>query len=214
MREEKIRVGDIDANCVLSDISSPRRLVLLHGSSFSSAIWDKIGLLNMLDELKVSYVAPDLPGFGHSPRSKMYLKYQGMAAFVQDLSHLLSARSTVLMGASMGGGIAISVAMMSPEYVDGLALIGSVGLDWPGVQDFLSKFDKPLKLVWGSSDGVVPVSVAKNALLHVKGAELEILEGGHPVYLFKPERFNQSMRQWLISSGFWGVNRGEPLGNI
>jgi pimeloyl-ACP methyl ester carboxylesterase len=188
-----------------------RTLILLHGASFSSAIWAKVGTLKRLDDQGVSYVAPDLPGFGETPRSRLYSRYQGMVSFLNDLCATVGIKRVVIAGASMGGGIALSFAKERPQMIDGLFLIGSVGLNWPGIREFLKLLNKPVELVWGMQDTVVPLSTAESITSTVKNAHLTVMQGGHPVYLHDTERFNNLLCEWMNSNGFAG--RSE-IGNI
>jgi 3-oxoadipate enol-lactonase len=64
----------------------------------------------------------DLPGFGHGPPEPEVLDHR---AFVRDE---LPAEPVTLVGTSLGGRIALELALDSPERVAALVLVGS-GLD-------------------------------------------------------------------------------------
>lgn len=71
--------------------------------------------------------APDLPGFGFS--QKPPLRY-GVPLFARTTLRYLDARrlrKAVLVGASMGGRVAIEVAMRHPERVQRLILVDTLG---------------------------------------------------------------------------------------
>lgn len=197
MIERSLRLGDIDVHCITSEHWDELSLILLHGASFSSDIWARTGTLQMLDGTGISYAAPDLPGFGRTQKSRQYARYQGMNSFVADLAEAMGAKRLLLAGASMGGGVALAFAKERPHMIEGLFLIGSVGLNWPGIPDFLRLLGKPVELVWGRRDTVVPVDVARQLASSVPNVALTVLDGEHPVYLQDTERFNASMKAWV-----------------
>ncbi len=70
-------------------------------------------------------VAPDLPGFGETPLDQDPVD---LRAFVLDALDAAGMQSAALVGTSLGGQIALEVAVESPERVSALVLVGS-GLD-------------------------------------------------------------------------------------
>lgn len=101
-------------------------IVLLHGIGLDHAgvAWrEAIGAL--ADEYRV--YAPDLPGHGRSdpPRGACTTPYfrDVLASFLDEID----AREAVLIGLSMGGGVALSHAIRTPA-LRGLVLVDSYGL--------------------------------------------------------------------------------------
>ena len=75
--------------------------------------------------------APDLPGFGRSAKPRVTY---GVPLFERSLTgylEKLEVASPVLVGASMGGRVAIEVALRRPELVRKLVLINALGLGRP-----------------------------------------------------------------------------------
>ena len=70
-------------------------------------------------------VAPDLPGFGETPLDQDPVD---LRAFMLDALDAAGMQSAALVGTSLGGRIALEVAVESPERVSALVLVGS-GLD-------------------------------------------------------------------------------------
>jgi pimeloyl-ACP methyl ester carboxylesterase len=103
-------------------------VVMLHG-------WVASGYsfrhqLESLPALGAHCFAVDLRGFGLSEKPGSRGSYT-LAAYIADLDALLdelSLRRVVLMGHSMGGGIALAYALARPERVRGLILICPTGL--------------------------------------------------------------------------------------
>ncbi len=83
-------------------------------------------------------VAPDLRGFGRSPLP------DGLFAWRDDLIQLLTAlggEPAVLVGCSMGGGIAAEVALVRPDLVAGLVVIAANIPGWDLDSEELEEFD-------------------------------------------------------------------------
>jgi 2-succinyl-6-hydroxy-2,4-cyclohexadiene-1-carboxylate synthase len=101
----------------------PRDVVLLHGFTHTGASWDPV-----VAALGESYraLAPDIRGHGSaSGRVPVTLE-----AVLDDLAALAPARFT-LAGYSMGGRIALHVAVSLPNRIEGIVLIGAS----PGLAD-------------------------------------------------------------------------------
>lgn len=196
-------MADIDVHCIESDCEDERIFILLHGAHFNSEIWTKVNTLKLLEAYRISFIAPDIPGFGLTPKSRIYSETSGLNRFILDLCTHKSARSVVFIGASMGGGIALSFAKENPPMVDGMFLVGTVGLDSPGIPEFLALLNRPVELVWGSEDKVIPVNRAKEMSRKLPNAKLFVIQGAaHPAYLTSPDVFNSHLEQWIVGNGF------------
>lgn len=106
---------------------SGRPVVLVHAGIADSRMWND-QFLPFAERYQV--IRYDQRGFGQSsaPASQF--------AFYDDLFLLLrrlDVAQAVLVGCSLGGAIAIDLALSHPEVVDGLVLVGSGlgGQEWP-----------------------------------------------------------------------------------
>ena len=73
-------------------------------------------------------VAPDLPGFGLSDKPEGFdYTLSGYARFIVSLMDAMGIERAVLVGNSMGGGVAIKTALLFPDRVGRLVLIDSLG---------------------------------------------------------------------------------------
>ena len=95
-------------------------LVLIHGymGSVEEWAWN-------IPALKKKYrvLALDLPGFGLADKPDVEYDYEYFAAFVSDFMENLGIRQAHIMGHSMGGAIAINLALLHPEKVRSLILV-------------------------------------------------------------------------------------------
>src|SRR5215207_1559403 len=95
-------------------------LVLMHGAGGSRLQWP--GALRRLPGVGV--IAIDLPGHGKSPAPSR----DSIPAYAADMVALLDALNlerAVFGGHSMGGGIALWLAIEYPQRVAGLVLVGT-----------------------------------------------------------------------------------------
>jgi pimeloyl-ACP methyl ester carboxylesterase len=78
--------------------------------------------------------APDLPGYGRTdkPRARYSIPY--FARFVHRYMEDRALRSVALVGASLGGRIALEVALERPMLVRKLVLVNTLGLGRPQVR--------------------------------------------------------------------------------
>ena len=101
-------------------------LVLVHGFTGSKENW-----LNLLRALPGDrpVLMPDLPGWGESERrSEADYGYVAQAGRVAALIEAMDLREAVLIGHSMGGGIAALSAARSPQRLQGVVLMSAAGV--------------------------------------------------------------------------------------
>lgn len=78
--------------------------------------------------------APDLPGYGRTdkPRTRYTVPY--FARFVERYMEDRGLRSAAVVGASLGGRVALELALEKPELVRKLVLVNTLGLGRPQVK--------------------------------------------------------------------------------
>jgi pimeloyl-ACP methyl ester carboxylesterase len=78
--------------------------------------------------------APDLPGFGRSekPRARYGVPY--FTRFIDRYMEDRGLRSAAVVGASLGGRIALELTLRHPKRVSKLVLVNALGLGRPNVQ--------------------------------------------------------------------------------
>jgi pimeloyl-ACP methyl ester carboxylesterase len=127
-------------------------LVLIHGLGDRAESWAP--MMERLKKAGFHVYAPDLLGYGRSPRptgSDYSISVQEQ--FVADFIQSLGLQKTDIGGWSMGGGIALKLALDHPEIVDRVVVYDNVGIkfqpaysplelfhpiDGPGVQRLFS----------------------------------------------------------------------------
>ena len=104
-------------------------LVLVHGLGSSAAVEFYYNLEALAAHHRV--IAVDLPGFGQS--DKPALEYT-IDLFVKAVSDLMASEGVgraAVMGVSMGGRVALGLALTDPEQVERLILVDALGVGPP-----------------------------------------------------------------------------------
>ena len=120
----------------------PVRLVLVHGSQVSGAMWSRYPALVGRD---VDLVTPDLPGHG-ARRGEPFT----WSAALDTLDAAVGAPDgtpVVLAGHSLGGYLALAWASRNPHRLDGLGLLGATAVPTgPGALAYraLARFEQRL----------------------------------------------------------------------
>ena len=104
-------------------------LILLHGFTSSTYSWKDV-----FDPLSRTYrvIAVDLKGFGFSGKPDGDYTRRGQALLVVGLLNHLRIEKAWIAGSSMGGEVALNVALANPNRVSGLILIDSGGVEVAG----------------------------------------------------------------------------------
>jgi pimeloyl-ACP methyl ester carboxylesterase len=99
-------------------------LVMVHGVGTTRAVW-RHALPHLSAERQV--VTLDLPGFGDSPPAGPGFPLDEVADLVADEVIDAAAAPVDLLGASLGGAVAVTVARRRPELVRRLILLAPAG---------------------------------------------------------------------------------------
>jgi len=107
-------------------------VVFIHGLGSSGYIEWRYNLEQIAARHRV--FAPDLPGFGRSekPRARYGIAY--FTRFIERYMVERGLRSAAIVGASLGGRIALELALERPSLVRKLVLVNTLGLGRPNIQ--------------------------------------------------------------------------------
>jgi pimeloyl-ACP methyl ester carboxylesterase len=169
LRARVVEAGPIDAPAV----------VLVHGWACTAFSWRR--QVPVLAAAGRRVVACDIKGHGFSDKPPLAAEYSAsaMTSFVMDVMDACDVPRAALVGHSMGGAIAASVALAAPERVDRLVLVAPVG------------FGEVLGLRlgrWLSPDRALPLlprlgKVAMAAPRWTLATSFRLIWGGGPVTL-------------------------------
>ena len=103
---------------------SERKALLVHGAGSSRSTWKDVIPTLARDN---SVYAPDLIGFGDTPRWDFPHTLEYMAEYLVGFMDTVGIEKAVLVGHSLGGRVSLEVALRHPERVGGLVLESSMG---------------------------------------------------------------------------------------
>ncbi len=140
------RMAYMDVKPMLGDTGPAA--ILMHGRNFPSSYWERVA--TALSARGYRVIIPDQVGFGKSTKAEMPYSFAFWAENTAALAAQLKVKSAVVIGHSIGGIMATTLAAAHPELVSRLVLEDPLGLEdyrtlVPEVtDDFL--FDRETKL--------------------------------------------------------------------
>ena len=133
MRDGYLKLGGLTLHHTYGGLGRP--ILFIHGLGSSGYIEWRFNLEQLSKTNRV--FAPDLPGYGKSdkPRAARY----GIPYFARTIDRYLQSRrirDATIVGTSMGGRIALEVALNYPERVSRLVVVNALGLGRPKIQPY------------------------------------------------------------------------------
>ena len=169
-----------------------KSFLLFHGARFNAYTWVETKTVDTIASVGFRAIAVDFPGFGKSESGN----FGSLSDFIKDLMTTMNLQKAYLLGASMGGEAVLAFAVENPAMVEGLVLVGAVGV--ASYESKLKNIDgKPVLLIWGEKDSVSPRRNAELILSHVKTAKFITIGKQHACYLDDPNTFNQQIAKFL-----------------
>lgn len=128
LQADYVQVGGLRIHHTWGGHGAP--VLFIHGLGSAGFLGWRFNLSSIA--LRHRVLAPDLPGFGRSdkPLSAPY----GVPLFTRTLLHYLDTQrvgKVALVGVSMGGRVALELALRSPARVSRLILVNALGLGFP-----------------------------------------------------------------------------------
>jgi pimeloyl-ACP methyl ester carboxylesterase len=129
-RSEYLSVGGVRTHLLRGGRGAP--VLVLH-PEFAANQW-----FPYHDALAARFqiIAPDHPGFGESERPEWLDQMDDLVFHYIDLLDALSLDRVSIVGTSLGGWIAAELAVVHPERVRHLVLVGAAGIKVDGVPRF------------------------------------------------------------------------------
>lgn len=100
-----------------------KSILLLHGLGVYGVSWAY--QVQALSQAGYASLSPDLPGFGMSPAVGHWWSVESAGAEMVRLLDREKIERTVLCGLSMGGAVALHIALTYPDRVNGLVLVNT-----------------------------------------------------------------------------------------
>lgn len=169
-------------------------IIFLHGLSFTMDIWQSIGVTELLIEKRVPFLALDMPyGLRSRCQPRTRSPEVNLAVVSEAVKNIFGSAVPVVVGASIGGHIALKYASRFP--VKGLLLIapGRPFEDNDLVQSY-GKFKFPVRIIWGSHDNLISGEEMRTLADKLPNAKLLVYDGAsHAAYRDQPELFKRDL---------------------
>ena len=169
-------------------------IVFLHGYSYDRTIWQKLGITELLTAKHVPFMALDMP---YGAKNECYPKIHDPGINVE-ITHeatekTFNRRAPIIVGASLGGYIALRYAAKYP--VKGLLLIAPArAFEEDSLTSTYPKFNFPTRIIWGSEDNIISGEEMRTLSDRLPNSKLFTYEGaGHSAYKEQPERFKRDL---------------------
>jgi pyruvate dehydrogenase E2 component (dihydrolipoamide acetyltransferase) len=127
-RETMVAAGDFELAALVAGPVKTRPLLFLHGLGGNYATW-QVALGSLAEQHRV--VALDLPGHGKSSKpeaSDFDYSLASLAKTVAQAVETLKLKQPIVVGHSLGGAVAMQLALDLGDRIGGLVLIDSAGL--------------------------------------------------------------------------------------
>jgi pimeloyl-ACP methyl ester carboxylesterase len=192
MMEQVLKVNNFELRTI-SNKGFGIPIVFLHGYSFTSKVWQDINTLKALEEKKIPFLCLDMPYGRVSECKPKTRKEEANVALVNTaLLNLFDSYEVILVGASLGGYMALEYSLKHP--IKGLMLIGPA---YSLQEKFVKNYHKlaiPTTLIYGTRDTFISLKEMKELTSILPDAALVVYENaGHPAYLDKPEEFKKNL---------------------
>ncbi|MGE4124932.1 MAG: alpha/beta fold hydrolase [Pusillimonas sp.] len=170
-------------------------VLYLHGANGASMIQPFMTQLSESFDLLV----PEHPGFGLSDEPDWLENMEDLAYFYLDLLDQLGLDKVHVVGSSLGGWLAMEMAVRNPDRFKSLTLVGTAGVRVPGILPgdiFLWNPETAAKNTFFNQE------IAQKVLSMVPETEAEqdaVLKNRHTVarLAWQPRLFNPHLSKWL-----------------
>jgi pimeloyl-ACP methyl ester carboxylesterase len=130
VRPGTLELGDLHVHELQGGHGSP--VVFIHGLGSSGYMEWRFNLAPTAERHRI--FAPDLPGYGRTQKPDVHYTIAYFAEFIGLYMAERGLRSAAVVGASLGGRIALEVALQQPDLVRRLVLVNALGLGRPKPQ--------------------------------------------------------------------------------
>ncbi|WP_373501694.1 alpha/beta fold hydrolase [Desulfococcus sp.] len=161
-----------------SDAETGPALILVHGSGGDHTHWPE-GLRHH-DAMQV--FAPDLPGHGRSTGAARET-VEAYARVIDRFARTLGIGRAAVAGHSLGGAVALTLALMKPDWLSGILLVGTGARlrVHPRILEGLSaSFEETVGMICDLSFGPeAPASVVADVQSQLMGNDPRVVQGDY-----------------------------------
>jgi pimeloyl-ACP methyl ester carboxylesterase len=168
-------------------------IVFLHGLSYTINVWQRISVTERLIEKHVPFLALDMPyGLKSQCQPKTRNVEANLAVVAEAVKNVFGSAVPVLVGASIGGHMALRYAARFP--VKGLLLIAPARALEEDLVQVYKGFNFPVRIIWGSQDSIISGEEMITLADKLPNAKLLVYNGAaHSAYQDQPEWFKRDL---------------------
>jgi pimeloyl-ACP methyl ester carboxylesterase len=168
-------------------------VVFLHGLSYTSEIWQRIGVTELLMKKRVPFLALDMPyGLKSDCQPKTRNPEKNITFVAEAVKTFFGSSVPILVGASIGGNIALRYAARFP--VKGLLLVAPARALEPGLVQSFNLFKFSTTIIWGSKDNIIASEDMRTLADKLSNAKLVVYDdANHSAYKDQPDRFKRDL---------------------
>ena len=185
-----------------------RPLVYLHGANGAASV------LPFMAELATEFdvLVPEHPGFGGSDEPDWLDNIHDLAYFYLDFLEHMKLQDVFLVGSSIGGWLALEIAIRNSSRIAALSLVAPAGLYVPGLR-------RGDVFLWSAQEGVRnhyhDPGIAERALAAMPGADgIDVAMKNQYTFArlaWEPRLFDPHLAKWLHrvdrpTQIIWGAN--------
>jgi pimeloyl-ACP methyl ester carboxylesterase len=176
-------------------------IVFLHGLNWTIEVWQRIKILDALVEKKIPFLALDMPyGVKSECQPKTRETAPNVEFVAQAIKSLFGDEAPILVGASLGGNIALNYAAKHP--VKGMLLVSPAYAfkDLDLALKYIN-FHFPVRVVWGSNDTTISSEEMRTLVDKLPSAKLLVYNNaGHSSYVDQPEWFKTDLLKLYVNA--------------
>jgi pimeloyl-ACP methyl ester carboxylesterase len=170
-------------------------LLFLHGVQGLPGWTEALSLLAK----RFTVIAPDHPGFGRSGAPDWVDDVDDLAFFYLDLLRMLADGRVHIVGHSLGGWIAMAMAIRSTAQIQSLTLVDAAGISVPGVKRgdmFIGSPQETGKLLFAGEEAAARWASAWQASDDMKEA-YDKNRAAAAKYTWQPRLYDPKLARWL-----------------
>lgn len=168
-------------------------------------MWLRIGVIEHLTEKRVPFLALDMPyGLKSQCHPKTRDPQVNVNFAVQAIKTIFGEVAPVVVGASLGGYIALKYAEQHP--VKGLFLVAPAhAFEDQALLKAYERFKVPTRIVWGSMDSIISSEEMRTLTDTLPNAKLLVYSGAaHSAYQDRPEWFKRDLLELYANAEAYG----------
>jgi pimeloyl-ACP methyl ester carboxylesterase len=194
MTEKTLQAADHKCKAIVHHAAGTP-IVFLHGFSYTSDIWQRIGVTQLLTEKQVPFLLLDMPyGAKSECQPKTHSDEKNVAVAREAIENVFGAEVPVVIGASIGGHMALKYAAQFP--VKGLLLVAPSRAIEETLLEAYPKWTFPVRIIWGTEDNVISGEEMRTLADKLPNAKLVTYQDAkHSAYISQPDRFRRDLME-------------------